>query len=263
MKLDDVFKTDKCITDLSEDITVNGQISNTSGHMYMRKMHDLFKVDGVTPEEAVKQVILILLASKSKTAKVYMNGVLQGGTKAGIKIDYILRKSAERFIDEGVITDLSISEHESDIRYDQISGLGAVHYNQDISHFGSEVYMTPSKFLSLVPRYRQSDDQFIFNHIKSNKSIASPWLFIRFGDSSSGKTSENSYIIGHDGSRRVKAIYDLFGDIPMIVHLIYSGCRSHDISHTILNSTNNGLTAEKGSYVVGPFWESHIVLDAK
>ena len=270
MKINEVFKTDICILNIKEDIRANGHLSKNSPEAFMKKMQDLFKVEADTPEQTVYKVIHMLLDRKSRTTETYLSGVMQGATQAGIRVDYALRQTVDRFLNEGmaaflarrepIIEDIN-PEGSSELHgvlYNQQTGLGATPYNQDVNFFGTAVLMTPSKFLSLaLPLTHPVSVPGIKKELQSKQAIASPYLLMKLNKDEDGKiTTEGAAIIGHDGRNRALAIKEQFGDVEMLVHIIYQGgVRGKHVTPELLESVNYRIKAENGPVKVGPFWK--------
>ena len=269
MKINEVFKTDICILNIKEDMRVHGHLPKNDAIAYMVKLKDLFKVEADTPEQAVKKVIHMLLDKQSRTSQMYLNGVIQGATQAGVRVDYAMRQAVERFLDEGmanfltrreaIIEDIN-PEGASELHgvlYNQLTGLGATPYNQDVNFFGTAVLMTPSKFLSLaLPLTHPVSVPGIKKELQEGQAIASPYLLMRVVKDHDGLLTTEAEIIGHDGRNRALAIKEQFGDVEMLVHIIYQGgVRAKHVSPGLLEEFNQKLKAEQGSMKTGPFWK--------
>jgi hypothetical protein len=269
MKINEVFKTDISILKIKEDIRANGHLSKNSPAAFMDKLKDLFKVEANTPEEAVKKVIHMLLDKQSRTTQMYLNGVMQGATKAGVRVDYALRQAVDRYLEEGMTTFLAQREAIIEdinpegaselhgVLYNQQTGLGANPYNQDVNFFGTAVLMTPSKFLSLaLPLTHPTSVPGIKKELQERQAIASPYLLMRVNKDHDGLLTTEAEIIGHDGRNRALAIKEQFGDVEMLVHIIYQGgVRGKHVSPGLLEQFNQKIKAENGPVKTGPFWK--------
>lgn len=149
------------------------------------------------------------------------------------------------------------------VHYDQEKGKGAVPYNQEIDYMGKVVLMKPSVFLKLAkPLSRQNADSvdFLKEYIGSGKSIGSPFMFIdleKDPDSEEWQpTANGAKIVGHEGRNRAYAIQELYGDVPMLVHIFFrGGWRSRQVSEAVMDQINKRLIPEgKESSIAGPFW---------
>lgn len=264
MRLNDFFKPERAIMHLAEDVAMTGKLPDTPDIKYMARLKDLFKVEAESPAQAVSKVIHMLLDRPSRTTRTYMNDVLMGATKAGIRIEPGLRQTAENFIDESAATLLTpiVEDIEvagicelNGVKYDQISGAGAVPYNEDIETFGVGVLMKPSVYLSLVLPLRAHDIKSkISEAVDKEQPIGSPWLALKFGENNGVRCVEGTKVISHQGRHRAKAILEKYGDVEMLVHLIYLGARPKQVSSTISEQVNHGMINENGSFITGPFW---------
>lgn len=275
MRTEDLFRIEFGIDQIAEEIKIQGHISQANADKFKSWLYDFFKKDEIAnanPQEAVDIALKYLLDPSVKMGefirKNRLNAVLQGAKQAAIPVDNLLRKHVEQAIHESRkevdILDESISpEGQSEINgvlYDQQKGLGAVPYNQDVLYFGAPVLMKPSTFLSLALRLdpaAATSTNDIKELIQGGKPIGSPWLYIEFGrDADDNRIPEGARIVGHEGRNRASAIKQLHGDVDMMVHLIYAGARSRDISPEFLQKVNQGqIRAEKGPLVSGPFWK--------
>jgi hypothetical protein len=265
MRLNDFFKTERAIQHLAEDVGMTGKLPDTPDMKYMARLKDLFKVDGETPQLTVSKVIhMIMDRPASRTTRIYMNDVLQGATKAGIRIEPALRQHAEEYLDEGVIPTIKPLTEDIDVdgisilngvTYDQLTGAGAVPYNREIETFGVGVLMKPSVYLSLVLPLRGNEPTSqVSAAVGQERPIASPWLALKFGDNNGALAVEESKILSHQGRHRAKQIMEKYGDVEMLVHLIYIGARPRQVPDAILEEINQGVINESGNFIHGPFW---------
>jgi hypothetical protein len=270
MKINEVFKTDISIRNIKEDIRANGHLSKNSPEAFMKKMQDLFKVEAETPEQTVKKVIHMLLDKKTRTTQMYLNGVMQGATQAGVRVDFALRQAVDRYLEEGMIAFLAQREPIIEnidpegaselhgVLYNQRTGLGSSPYNEDVCFFGTPVLMTPSKFLALaLPLTHPTSVPGIKKELAAKQAIASPYLLMNLSRDGDGKVvTEGAEIIGHDGRNRAQAILEQYGDVEMLVHIIYQGgVRAKHVSPELLESVNKRVKSEGGAVKTGPFWK--------
>jgi hypothetical protein len=118
------------------------------------------------------------------------------------------------------------------VTYDNLCGLGQVPNNaemnyQALSHKGFCVLMRPSNFLNLatpLPEERTSGRIAAFEEAfldrKDQLGIATPILYV---DALALKrdldSSEFAKVAGHEGRHRIRAIQEINGDEPTLVHL--------------------------------------------
>lgn len=264
MRLNDFFKPERAIQHLAEDVRVTGKLPDTPDIKYMARLKDLFKVDAESPAQAVSKVIHMLLDRPSRTTKTYMNDVLMGATKAGIRIEPGLRQSAERFLDEGAIDTIKPITEDIEVagvcelngvKYDQISGAGAVPYNEEIATFGVGILMKPSAYLKLVLPLRGNEPTSkVSEAVVNDEPIGSPWLALKFGEKDGVRCVEGTKVLNYQGRHRAKAIMEKYGDVDMLVHLIYIGARPKNVAPEILEQVNQGVINESGVFIPGPFW---------
>ncbi len=264
MRLNDFFKPERAIMHLAEDVRTTGKLPDTPALKYMARLKDLFKVEAETPAQAVSKVIHMLLDRPSRTTRTYMNDVLMGATKAGIRIEPGLRQSAENFLDEGAIEKIKPITEDiqvagtcelNGVKYDQVSGAGAVPYNTEIETFGVGVLMKPSAYLKLVLPLRGNEPTSeVSAAVDKEEAIGSPWLSLKFGEKDGIRGVEGTKVLSHQGRHRAKAIMDKYGDVDMLVHIVFIGARPKNITPDILEQVNQGVINESGVFVAGPFW---------
>lgn len=265
MRLNDFFKTERAIKHLAEDVGMTGKLPDTPDMKYMAKLKDLFKVDADTPQKAVSTVIhMIMDRPASRTTKIYMNDVLQGAGKAGIRIEPGLRQHAEQYLDEGVMPSIKPITEDIDVdgistlngvTYDQLAGAGATAYNREIETFGVGVLMKPSAYLKMVLPLRGNEPTSeVSAAVGEEKPIASPWLALKFGEQDGLRCVEGTHVLSHQGRHRAKAILEKYGDVDMLVHVIYVGARPKNITIETLQELNKGMVNESGMFINGPFW---------
>lgn len=267
MRLNDFFKTERAIKHLAEDVGMTGKLPDTPDMKFMARLKDLYKVEADTPQLAVSKVIhMIMDRPASRTTKMYMNDLLLGAGKAGIRIEPGLRQHAEEYLDEGVVPTIEPLTEDIDVdgiselngvTYDQVAGAGAIAYNREIETFGVGVLMKPSTFLKLVLPLRGNEKTSeVSAAVGEGKPIASPWLAIKFGERDGVRCVEGTHVLSHQGRHRAKAIMEKYGDVAMLVHLIYIGARPKNVSSDVLEDINQGMVNESGMFINGPFWSA-------
>ena len=96
--------------------------------------------------------------------------------------------------------------------------------------------MKPSQFKKLAtPRdfKEESNLDDITKLIKNGRAIASPFLDVLFDP----KGKKPAIVKSHEGRTRMEAIYNLYGDIPVLVHIFPSnGLRARNITPQMIDS---------------------------
>jgi len=128
-----------------------------------------------------------------------------------------------------------------ELHFNQETGKGQVPDNMDVDYKGFAVIMTPRQFHALVaPRtYNDESLAFITDAIKNGEAIGSPFLSIL-------KDKKGRYrVSGHEGRTRMKAISDVYGQVPVLVHIFADWTRAEKLSAEIINAIRNSLIPEK------------------
>lgn len=140
-------------------------------------------------------------------------------------------------------------------------GIGFVPNNDNVDYMGYRVKMIPSIFLKLAaPLDKDSAGslEYIKGQLKGGGSIASPWLKL---DVPSGWFRGEDFntpakVIGHEGRNRMYAVKDLYGDVPIEVHLFFYGeVRNRDVTEEWLSSLNRSLVSQTGERLYGSFFK--------
>jgi hypothetical protein len=124
------------------------------------------------------------------------------------------------------------SGSDDGINYDQAKGLGNVPHNQEIKYRGFGVMMRPSQFLKLAAKRDFTPDSniaYIKKYIKQNKIIGSPFLSIMLNKKGV------AIILSHEGRTRMKAIQEIKGDVPVLVHVFFDK-RAKGTTHDIITA---------------------------
>jgi hypothetical protein len=150
-------------------------------------------------------------------------------------------------------TDTAFNE---DVNIDNKEGWGAVPNNQEVDYFGMRVKMKPSVFLKLAESRRgvPAVDK-VVDHIKNGGAIGAPFLIISYTE---GSTAE---IIGHEGRSRMIAIQQVFGDIPVEVHLFFNSNtvnRARHLTPDIIADINKAMLSQDDQELSGPFFTESI-----
>ena len=150
-------------------------------------------------------------------------------------------------------TDTAFNE---DVNIDNKEGWGAVSNNQEVDYFGMRVKMKPSVFLKLAESRRgvPAVDK-VVDHIKNGGAIGAPFLIISY---TQGSPAE---IIGHEGRSRMIAIQQVFGDIPVEVHLFFNSDtvnRARHLTPDIVADINKTMMSQDDQELSGPFFTESI-----
>lgn len=148
------------------------------------------------------------------------------------------------------------------LTFDQHKGMGQVPYNTNIGYFGFAVLMTPSQFSKLAaPRdFDNSNIDVIKTGIKDGQSIGSPFLSVFMDE---GDDESVAKVTAHEGRTRMKAIHELWGDIPVLVHIIPTGgLRARDITVEMVSRFRmNAFPQQRfGKAITGPHFDPMVWL---
>jgi pyrimidine deaminase RibD-like protein len=184
-----------------------------------------------------------------------------------VKIQHLCKKIADTFLKKHVKESTELDE----LKIDNVNGLGAVPYNQEIDHKGLRVSMRPSIFLKLAQKLQiKLKDIETIKTISSQldiKGIGSPFLRIAIPQ----EWKNNIYnrparVIGHDGRHRMLAIQSEESDDPVEVHLVPGNIgRGEEITNSDFKEhpewikyLNTMLVSEDGKGMAGPFFQSGV-----
>ena len=144
-----------------------------------------------------------------------------------------------------------------DVKIDNKDGWGAVPWNQEIDYRGMRVKMKPSVFEKLaLSRGGEPAVDKVVQHIKNGGSIGAPFLQIRVEDDD----SQIPEVIGHEGRSRMLAIQDVHGDVPVEVHLFFSGKvnRARHITPEFKEKIQRYLISQNDVMVRGPLFSESV-----
>lgn len=149
--------------------------------------------------------------------------------------------------------------------------LGVTGLNLGAKYEGLIVLMKPTKFLELTPPLPSgTNNLFIEEHIRNEKPIGSPFLFIKIPDEwIFGNFSPKvgfAKVRGHEGRNRMNKIFQIFGNDPIETHLfIRHGDDNYklnrqEISNLMIENLNKLMYSERwgnlgGNIVWGPIFE--------
>lgn len=147
-----------------------------------------------------------------------------------------------------------------DVKIDNVRGAGAVSKNQDVDYFGIRVNMKPSTFMKLAAAFTPHPSKYepIVAYLKAGGAIGSPFLSIEIPDGwFSGDFTELATVTGHEGRHRMHAIHELYGDIPIEVHIWADRwVRARHLTDRIKAQLNKYMIKERSDTVVrGPLFE--------
>jgi predicted chitinase len=147
----------------------------------------------------------------------------------------------------------------NEVKIDNYRGWGQTPNNQDIDYFGLRVLMKPSVFLRLaLPLDEPTSKNDIIKHLKNGGAIGAPTLYIIIpAEWEKNKFTKKAKIKTHEGRNRMMAIEELYGDVPVEVHLIpEGGMRARHITPEIIQNLNTILIPESGSgWFYGPYFD--------
>jgi hypothetical protein len=139
------------------------------------------------------------------------------------------------------------------VNIDNKNGRGAVPHNQEVDYFGMRVKMKPSTFIALASKLGKEPEGEMVDYIRKGGAIGSPFLTIRIED-----TNQPAIVTGHEGRNRMLAVIKAEGDVPIEVHLFFSGSvnRARHLTPEIVSYIKNELISQNNNLVKGPLWES-------
>ena len=110
-------------------------------------------------------------------------------------------------------------------------GMGSVPLQrEETEYYGRTRWMTPTEFLSLVPEIPGGSysADIIKDKLLAGEKMAPPFLDVAW-------TGDSWKVLSHEGRNRTIAFYELFGDLPMPVYLLFNGrMRARDVSDEML-----------------------------
>lgn len=148
------------------------------------------------------------------------------------------------------------------VHYDSNNGIGSG-VIAAVSHYSSNtVWMKPSVFLELSePMHNDSQDketvEWIMSQLQKGMAMAVPLIVIEFPyDRMTRKQILEpalARVDRHDGRHRAKAIWQLYGDIPMLVNILLDPETTNP--HT-MKELCGGVRSQQsgGPFVPGPLW---------
>jgi hypothetical protein len=152
-------------------------------------------------------------------------------------------------VNEQIVTELKINN---------VSGIGAVPFNQEIGYQGLQVVMRPSMFLELASPLdtKSADERKTIEYIKQNldeKGIGAPWLTVVVPEAWELEDfNQTAHVRDHDGRHRMHSILEQEGNDPVEVHIIIPHMRRRHITDAMVDQLRSGLLNQQGQYVSGP-----------
>ena len=143
---------------------------------------------------------------------------------------------------------------KEDVEIDNRDGWGAVPWNQEVDYRGLRVKMKPSVFINLAAsRNGEPPVPKVVQYVKDGGAIGAPFLQI-FVDEDDSQIPE---VRGHEGRSRMAAILEVYGDIPVEVHLFFQGKvnRNRHITPEFVEKIQRYLISENDKMVRGPLFE--------
>lgn len=144
-----------------------------------------------------------------------------------------------------------------DENIDNVNGWGAVPYNQEVDYLGLRVLMRPSVFSKLAATLSEpSSSKDIAAHIKDGGAIGAPFLVIDVPPDD--EPDQTATVKGHEGRNRMVAVYQVYGDQPIEVHIFpRGGLRRRHLTDDIIKNLIQGMYKEKsnGVLVNGPLFK--------
>lgn len=139
------------------------------------------------------------------------------------------------------------------LTFDQRNGIGQVPFNENIKYMGFAVLMTPSQFLRLAEARdfgKGSGLVGIKEALSSGKPMGSPFLDLLIDDSD----GDTTLVRQHEGRTRMKAVQEIWGEIPVLVHMFpASGLRARHLSLDIISACRETMIPQAQKVpLVGP-----------
>jgi hypothetical protein len=170
-----------------------------------------------------------------------------------LRKSYLVEREGDRYYTENEIAKMSPpSEHNANtickvknVIFDQINGMGATPYNQDVFYFGFVVLMTPHNFLRVAAH--GGDDRVmtgkkLIAEINKGRSLGSPFLEI---DGRLLSEDGDIAVHGHEGRARCNAMIEMgLADDLIPVHIITAPVRARNIDETMVRRFANKMVSE-------------------
>ncbi len=147
-----------------------------------------------------------------------------------------------------------------EVKIDNKQGIGEVPDNNNVDYLGLRVLMRPSVFLGLAStlyREQASSVDYIKQQLAQGRGIASPWLVIDIPQAwDQNNLDAPARVVSHEGRNRMYAAMETDGDLPLEVHLFFSGgIRRRHIKPGWIDQLNQQLIAQgRTKPTVGPFF---------
>ena len=152
---------------------------------------------------------------------------------------------------------MKITDIITEVIINNVTGAGAVPYNQDADYFGIRVNMEPSTFLKLAVPIGQAHSAELEKYIADGGAIGAPFLEVKIPEEwDDSDFSKPAQVMQHEGRNRMSAILKLEGNAPVEVHIFpRGGYRGRDITPEFRAALAKGLYAEKNTALVsGPLF---------
>jgi len=111
--------------------------------------------------------------------------------------------------------------------FDSREGIGQVPNQIDINYFGFVKYMTPDEFRRLVPGGVSDTEtkDFVVGALSRGEKLGPPFLSATWDD-----TAGVWKIKDHEGRSRIDAVREVYGTVPVPVHIFPTGMRAGDLT---------------------------------
>jgi hypothetical protein len=141
--------------------------------------------------------------------------------------------------------------------FDAREGIGQVPDNANIKYRGFVKWMTPKEFRSLVPKgvSGRGTKSYVADALKRGAKLGQPFIQAEWD------TQKSQWkVIDHEGRSRVDAISEVFGDVPIPVHIFpKEGLRGRDMD---TQKRSAGFVPQNGGTLVTISTSAEILRDA-
>lgn len=158
----------------------------------------------------------------------------------------------------GTRHDIERAVLSEDVQMDNVKGWGAVPLNQDVDYHGLRTLMSPSIYLELTPPfpYKEVEMEKFKYHLSNGGQFAAPFLDIKVpAEWDDDDFEDHAQVVGHEDRHRMQAIFEIFGDDPVEIHLFFhGGLRNRDITGTWILALTEGLMSQTKELIEGPLF---------
>tara|TARA_R100001509_G_scaffold165094_1_gene145090 strand:- start:75 stop:1097 length:1023 start_codon:yes stop_codon:yes gene_type:complete len=119
------------------------------------------------------------------------------------------------------------------VRFDQKEGAGAVGLNRNVGYEGFVAWMTPEEFLRLNPKRAQTPHnaekvKAFKEYIEEGGPLGSPFIDVK-------EHPSGLRVTGHEGRHRMEALFELYPELPVPVHVFARRKISKDLPDSLAN----------------------------